>query len=348
MNIDTLNTQLTDLAAAGEFSGVVRIDGPDGTLLEAGYGMASHTWQVPATPETRFDTASITKLFTAVAVLQQVEQGAFTLDTSVVDHLGLEGTAISPQATVHHMLSHTSGIGDDADEEAGEDYEAVYADRPSYSVRRTADLLVGFQDKPANFAPGAGCRYCNASYVLLGLMVEKASGQPYRDYVVEKVFGPAGMERSGFFAMDRVVPQVAEGVEPVDEVPELRRNIYSYPPVGSPDGGAHVTAGDLVAFHRALLDGRLLSVESVRAMLGQQAEHVDEDGDAHWMGYGWESGAPDDSGEVRSYWKDGVNVGASGVIRHYPRHGVTVVVLSNLTDGAWEPMSLADDLVDQL
>lgn len=355
MPLTELHQTLTRLADAGDFSGVVLIDGPDGTLLERGYGLASYTWQVPATPDIRYDTASITKLFTAVAVLQQVEAGAITLDTPVVDYLGLTGTAISPAATVHHMLCHTSGIGDDADEEAGEDYEAIYADRPNYSVRHTADLLEGFRDKPANFAPGEGCRYCNASYVLLGLVVERASGQAYRDYVAEHVFGPAGMTDSGFFAMDRVVPRVAEAVEPVDGDDEggsaqgavLRRNIYAYPPIGSPDGGAHVTARDLLTFHRALLAGRLLRPETVALMTGQRARHTDADGDVHWMGYGWESDT-DDSGALRSYWKDGINVGASGAIRHYPGSGFTVVVLSNLTDGAWEPLSLLDTLVDEL
>ena len=347
MIIDDLHRRLTALADAGEFSGVVRIDGPAGTLLERGYGLASPTWGVAATPDVRFDTASITKLFTAVAVLQQVERGAFTLDTSVVEYLGLCGTTISPAATVHHMLSHTSGIGDDADEEAEEEYEDLFVDRPNYSVRQTPDLLIGFREKPAMFAPGDGCRYCNASYVLLGLMVEQAGGRPYREYVLEEVFAPAGMDSSGFFAMDRVTPRVAEGVEPLPGGAGLRRNIYSSPPIGSPDGGAHVTAGDLIAFHRALLDGTLLGAELVAAMIGQQAEHVDEDGDVHWMGYGWESEL-DGSGTVRSYWKDGVNVGTSGAIRHYPARGVTVVVLSNLTDGAWEPLGLTNALADHL
>ncbi len=364
MPLTGLHQTLTRLAGDGDFSGVVLIDRPEGTLLERGYGLASYTWQVPAAPDIRYDTASITKLFTAVAVLQQVEAGAITLDTSVIDYLGLTGTTISPAATVHHLLCHTSGIGDDADEEAGEDYEAIYAERPNYSVRRTADLLEGFRDKPVNFTPGEACRYCNASYVLLGLVVEQATGRTYRDYVAEHVFGPAGMTDSGFFAMDRVVPRAAEGVEPVsgdgkgrpaegDGGPAdgagiaWRRNIYSYPPIGSPDGGAHVTARDLLTFHQALLAGRLLRPETVALMTGQRARHTDEDGDVHWMGYGWESDT-DESGALRSYWKDGINVGASGAIRHYPGAGITTVVLSNLTDGAWEPLSLLDGAVEQL
>jgi CubicO group peptidase (beta-lactamase class C family) len=92
------------------FSGVVRIERSAEVLLERGYGLASRAWGVPCSPEQRFDTASVTKLFTAVAVLQQVEAGAFSLDVSATGYLGLEGTAIDPAVTPYHLLTHTSGM----------------------------------------------------------------------------------------------------------------------------------------------------------------------------------------------------------------------------------------------
>ena len=110
--------------------------------------------------------------------------------------------------------------------------------------------------KPPNFPPGQGCRYCNGGYLLLGLMIERATQAQYRDFVRANVFGPAGMTRSGFFRMDVVEPDVAEGVEPIlsadQRIVGWRRNIYSYPPIGDPAGGAYATVGDLLAFHRAL------------------------------------------------------------------------------------------------
>ena len=144
--------------------------------MHEAYGYASRTWGVPMTLETRLDTASITKLFTAVATLQLVERGAFALDTSVIGYLGLEGTGIAPAVTPYRLLTHTSGIADDADEEAGERYEDLFRQRPNYSVIETADYLPQFVGKPPNFAPGEGCRYCNVGYVLLGLMIERAMG----------------------------------------------------------------------------------------------------------------------------------------------------------------------------
>jgi CubicO group peptidase (beta-lactamase class C family) len=350
MDVDAFDRYLQGRSDADLFAGVVRLeqdqrDGTAVTLLEKGYGLANRAWQIPCTPDIRFDTASVTKLFTAVATLQQVEAGAFALDTSVTEFLGLTGTQISADVTPYHLLTHTSGIADDADEEAGEEYEDLFRDRPNYAVRQTRDFLPSFVNKPPNFAPGQGCRYCNVSYVLLGLMVEASTGQSYRDYVVERVFARAGMDRSLFASMDVVTPDVAEGVEPVRDdagaTVGWRRTIYSYPPVGSPDGGAHVTASDLVAFHDALRSGRLLSAEMVAAMLRPQVRKAPYGSGAHHTGFGFEF-VTDATGAVTTYWKEGRNAGVSATLSHYPATGVTAVILSTLQDGAWQPITELD------
>ena len=133
MDTEAIDRHLQQRADEDEFSGVIRVEQSGKVLLERGYGLASRTWGVPCRPEHRFDTASITKVFTAVAVLQQVEAGAFALDSSVVGYLGLEDTRVAPEVTPYHLLTHTSGIGDDADEEDGVEYEDA--------VRRAAELL---------------------------------------------------------------------------------------------------------------------------------------------------------------------------------------------------------------
>ncbi|MBZ0287727.1 MAG: beta-lactamase family protein, partial [Anaerolineae bacterium] len=242
-----LHTYLQEREQQNRFSGVVLITQGSDMLFAGTYGYASRAWKIPHTRDTRFDTASITKAFTAVATLQLIEQGRLTFQTSAVELLGLEGTTISPAVNVYHLLTHTSGIADDADEEAGEDYEDLWKLKPKYSVMTTADFLPQFVHKPPNFAPGEGCRYCNVGYVLLGLMIEKVSGMTYRDYVRQQVFERAGMQHSDFYRMDRANENVAEGTDPLyddkgETITGWKRNIYSYPPIGSPDGGAHVTA----------------------------------------------------------------------------------------------------------
>jgi CubicO group peptidase (beta-lactamase class C family) len=159
MATSDLERYLGDRAVADDFSGVVRITRGDAERFAGAYGWASRAWHVPNTLDTRFDTASITKLFTAVAALQQVEAGAFSLETSVVGYLGLDGTAIAPEVTLRHVLTHTSGIGDDADEEAGEAYEDLFREHPNYAIRETGDFLPQFVHRAPNFPPGAGCRY---------------------------------------------------------------------------------------------------------------------------------------------------------------------------------------------
>lgn len=346
MDVEALDRALAERAAEQRFSGVIRVDRAGAPVLRAAYGLASRAWGIPCSLETRFDTASITKLFTAVATLQQIADGAFDLDTGVIDYLDLRGTAIPAAVTPYHLLTHTSGIADDADEEAGERYEDVFAERPSYAVTQTADFLPQFAYKPPNFAPGAGARYCNCAYVLLGLMIERATGRPYREYVAERVFAAAAMMRSGFFRMDVVEPDVAEGADPiVDEdgvVTGWRRNIYAYPPIGSPDGGAHVTADDLLGFHRALLDGRLLDEARTAAMLAPKEDYGRRGAGSHRTGFGFEFDVGAD-GTVRSYWKEGKNVGASGILAHYAASDLTVALLSNLEEGAWEPLRLIDE-----
>ena len=341
-SLGTVEALLRELEAADRFSGAVAVAEGDQELLLEAYGYASRTWDIPATVETRFDTASITKLFTAVATLQLVGQGAFALDTPVIPYLGLEETGISPAVTPYHLLTHTSGIADDADEEAGERYEDVFIERPNYSVLETVDYLPQFVGKTPNFAPGEGCRYCNVSYVLLGLMIERATGSTYRSYVAEHVFAPAGMTRSGFFRMDVVEPDVAEGVEAFEG--GWRRNIYSYPPVGGPDGGAHVTVGDLLRFHRAVTEGRLLGPALTAELLAPKERRRARGTGSHMTGFGFEFETDADDA-VRCYWKEGVNVGVSGILRHYPAQDVTVAVLAVGEKAAWGPIEAIDEAV---
>jgi CubicO group peptidase (beta-lactamase class C family) len=308
-------------------------------LYASAYGYASRAWRVPNNLDTRFDTASVTKLFAAIATLQLIDRGLLTFDTPVVERLGLEDTPLSRDVTVRHLLTHTSGIGDDADEEAGERYEDLWKAKPNYSVVETRAFLPQFVNKPANFSPGEGCRYCNCGYVLLGLLIETISGMIYRDYVRAHVFAEAAMTASDFFRMDRVNHNVAEGCDPsrdaTGQVVGWKRNIYSFPPIGSPDADAYVTVTDLDRFLRAVMAGKLLSPELTRAFLSPQVVHSRRDNWTEMYGYGLRFYV-DRSGEVFCFEKEGVNVGVSGIISHFPDQDITATLPSNMEDGVWE------------
>lgn len=349
MNIkETLNQYFQELESKDEFSGVVLITSGEKEIYSNAFGYANRAWKIRNGLNIRFDTASITKLFTTAAVLQLIDKKLLTLETSVIKYLELEGTKISKDVNVFHMLTHSSGIGDDCEEEAGEVYEDLWKTKPNYSIRNTEDFLPQFIYKDPNFPPGEGCRYCNCSFVLLGLMIEKATGLSYRDYVRKNIFEKANMSHSDFLAMDRVHENVAEGCDPIrneaGEIEGWKKNIYSYPPIGSPDGGAYVTAGDLDRFLRVVKSGKLLSKELTDAFL---TPHVDYKDKGDWvMKYGycfWFYIRKD--GEIVSFQKEGVNAGASGLIRHFPEQDINVVILSNMEDGVWVPIRKIHQLV---
>lgn len=293
-----------------------------------------------------------------MAVLQQVDAGRLGLQDHIHDHVNLTGTRIPEEVTLHQLLSHTSGIADDADEEAGESYEALWAEKPNYSVTETEDFLPQFVHKAPVFEAGTACRYNNVGYVLLGLAVEKVTGHSYRQVVREQVFAAAGMTASGFFHMSQAEPDVAEGWDPVEkeagEITGWRQNIYSYPPIGSPDGGAHSTAADLVKFLDAIQNGTLLSAESTQRFLSPQALHhsmkdPDSPQDTHQLHYAYGLEIEHDAaGEVRSFYKDGINAGSSGILRRYPRLDLSIAVLANSEDGAWEPIELLNEAAAEL
>jgi CubicO group peptidase (beta-lactamase class C family) len=332
---------LRDLEARDAYSGVVLITRGGSQLHAGAYGFASRSWGIRNTLETRFDTASVTKLFTAVAILQLVDEGAFALDTKALEYLELTGTAIDPRVTVEHLLTHTSGIGDDCEEEDGELYEDLWQTRSNYTVLETGDFLPQFAHKPANFAPGEGVRYCNCSFILLGLMIERATGLPYRDYVERHVFARAGMPGTSFLRLDRVHENLAEGCDPLPDdasgAARWKRNIYAFPPVGSPDSGAHATARDLVRFHEAVRHEALLRPETTREFLRPRVLYRDRDPYRIHFGFVW-AFYLDAAGDVAFYQKEGINAGVSAVLRHYPARDLTVVLLSNLMQGVWGPL----------
>ena len=153
---------------------------------------------------------------------------------------------------------------------------------------------------------------------------------------------------SDFLQMDHVNERVAEGADPIRDhmgaIVGWKRNIYSYPPIGSPDAGAHVTAAELDRFARAARDGRLLSDELTAAFLAPQVVYKAHAGWVQHFGFGpWFR--VDDNGALVFLEKEGINVGASGLVRIYPERDLTVVMLSNLQEGVWAPIGVAHEMV---
>ncbi|MBU9712332.1 serine hydrolase domain-containing protein [Evansella tamaricis] len=329
------------------FSGVGLVKKGDETIFHKSYGYAHRGWNVSNELNTKFDTASITKIFTAVAILKLVDNKLLRLDDKVIDILNLDHSSIHKDVTVYHLLTHTSGIADDADEEAGECYEDLWKEKPNYSVRETIDYLPQFIQKEANFQPGEGCRYNNCAFILLGLIIEKISEKSYREYVKEHIFDVVGMKQSGFFSMDEVVENAAEHYASIEDENEnitgYRKNIYSYPAIGSADAGALTTVKDLDLFIRSLKSRKLLSDELTTDIFAPKEVYRKHTEVTEMMGYGFQFLVKNDSGEIIYIQKDGINPGVSCVMNYYPQSDMTIIIMANQDTNVWD---LAWDVQD--
>lgn len=317
-----LSDRLEALAADG-VSGTVLLTQGGTPVLQHCLGLADRANGLPVTPRTRFQTASVTKMLTAAAVLDQVGQGRVGLDTAVHEVVPAERAPrdLDHRVTVHHLLSHTSGIADyfEEDEElpnAGTDYAALWRTTPPGSVERPADFLPLYADLPAYGPPGGTWRYSNAGYVLLGELLEQLTGRPCTEVVTERVLRRAGTTTSGFDRSDDPRPDAA-----LHYLPSGRTNVHSVPVVGGGDGGCVHPALDLVRLCRAIADGSLLGDLTAAAL----QRHADL-GDGFGYGYGLVL-HPDGR-----FGHGGGDPGVSAVVNHWPDRDLTVVALCNVEE----------------
>lgn len=330
------------------FAGAVLIKESEKIIFEQAYGFAYRGFKVPNTKSTMFDTASITKLFTAVAILQLVGMGKLRLDDKITNIIDLTGTKIPTDVTITHLLTHTSGIADDADEELGENYEELFISKPNYSIRNCIDFIPQFAFKEPKFKAGTNVSYNNCAFVLLGLAIEKVTNESYRDFVVKNIFRTCGMNNTLFISKDEGDVPVAEGyVAMSNEHNEViwKKNVYSFPPIGTSDGGAFTTVGDLDLFMRSLASERLLSRELTKEMMKPQTKIVRE---FEWgkiiNGYGFHF-SYDHAGKLIRMYKDGSNAGVAAMFAYYPEIDTTSVILGNQTCNVWELHWKAEQII---
>lgn len=314
------------------FSGVVSIREKSGTLLEKGYGLADRTEKIPNCPETRFATASGSKIFTAAAICRLVEEGSITFDTLLEECLDISFPAFDRRIAVHHLLTHSSGIPDYFDEERGDDYESLWKEHPVHAMQSPEDFLPLFRDGAMKFAPGSRFAYCNSGFIVLALIVEQQTGLPFTRYVEEEIFAPCSMWDSGYFSLDSLPKRTARGYIDDGDGGPRRTNIYAVPPIGTGDGGAFVTARDMARFWSALLEHSLLNRETTEMMLHSHIE-AESAGAPRQYGYGvW---IDREVADRPRYFVAGADPGVSFASTVYPAGNLTVTVLGNEDRAAW-------------
>src|SRR3954466_11531632 len=259
--MSALARDLGRIAAESGFSGVVRVDGPDGIEVVRGYGLADRAHAVPNEPDTQFGIASGTKGLTALVVMRLVEEGALSLSTPARSVLGADLPLVDERVTVEHLLAHRSGIGDYLDEELDLDLSEYLLPVPAQQLATTEAYLEVLDGHPQKFPPGERFAYCNSGYVLLALIAERVATRPFPDLVTDLVCTPAGMTDTAFLRSDELPGRAAvgyvelQGVWIVGEVVlrgTWRRNVFHLPVGGSGDGGIYTTAPDVATFRMPL------------------------------------------------------------------------------------------------
>lgn len=321
------------LSEADAFSGSVLLAKDGKPVYLAAFGEAVKGYGVPNRTNTKFNLGSMNKMFTGVAVLQLAEKGKLALGDPLSKHLdpGWLPKVDLSKVRIEHLLTHTSGLGSYFNDTFMHSSRALYRAVEDYKPLLAGDTLA--------FEPGTSWQYSNTGFLLLGAVVEKASGVDYFEYVRRNVYAPAGMTDTDCFEMDAVVPNLAIGYtkEPGASGSEWRSNTFMHVIKGGPAGGGYSTAADLLRFGEALRAHKLLSEASTKLLWSPKPELGSES-----YGYGFGSF----QGPLgRKVGHSGGFPGISADLSLYLDTGDTVVVLSNYGHAAEPVVRKAEELL---
>ena len=323
--MSTLEHDLDRIAAETGFSGVVRVDGPEGIEVVRAYGLADRAHAIPNEPETQFGTASGTKGLTALVVMRLVEDRALELATTARSVLGADLPLIDDRVTVEHLLAHRSGIGDYLDEELETDLPEYPMPVPVQELATTEAYLGVLDGHPQKFEPDERFGYCNSGYVLLAVIAERTAATPFPDLVRDLVCTPARMGDTAFLRSDDLPGRAAIGYTQVGG--EWRTNVFHLPVRGSGDGGIYTTTADVAAFWRALFAGSIVRESTLAEMLRERSAARPDRG--YGLGFWLPTGG-------RAVQLEGGDVGVAFRSVHDPDRLVTWTLLSNTREGAKE------------
>jgi CubicO group peptidase (beta-lactamase class C family) len=311
----TLEHRVDELLKAhikvNRFSGALLIASQGKPLVAKGYGHANVEWQIPNTTTTKFRIGSITKQFTSMLVMQLRERGRIKLEDSLCLYVSPCPDAWQA-VTIHHLLTHTSGIPS---------YSGMASWRETNMVPKTIEQMMAiFRDLPLQWRPGEKYAYNNSGYFLLGVVIEKASGEPYEQALQNMILTPLAMMDTGFDSHTKIIPRRASGYE--NRRGELRNAAALDMRQPYAAGGLYSTVEDLLKWDQALYTDRLLPTAAKQLMWTPFKENY---------AYGWLVSAPMPNqfgGHRRIEHGGGINGFSSTIIR-LPEPNVTAIVLAN-------------------
>ena len=305
---------LAGLAATNDFSGVVLIAKDGKPIVQQAYGFANRADGIRNTEQTKFNIASMGKMFTAVAVMQLVQAGKISVDDKVGKYLpAFPNQTVRDEVTIQQLLTHTSGLGD---------FLGKYAKVAKDGYKSVSDYLPLFGNDAPLFTPGSRLAYSNTGYMVLGLIIEAVSGETYFDYVRKYVFEPAGMADTDAYELDYAVPGMAVGYSRSSDRPgKWRNNLFTNVVKGGPAGGSYSTAADLLKFADALTHDRLLSKANTDLLTTGKQKYG-----SRMYAYGF---TEESLNGHRIIGHGGGNVGIADELMIFTDLGYTAVILTN-------------------
>lgn len=306
-----METVVRAQADSGDFMGATLVARDGRVLFDKGYGSANLEWKIANDGDTKFRLGSVTKQFTATAILLLQERGKVSLDAPVKTYLP-DAPAAWDKITVRNLLNHSSGIPNFTSFEEYGKTKTVATD--------PAGLIARFRDKPLDFQPGAEMRYSNSGYVVLTAIVEKASGQGYAAFVAENIFKPLGMADSGYDDHATVLPRRASGYSPGAKGVVNADYVDMTIPQGA--GSLYSTAHDLLKWQAGLFGGKLLKPDSLIAYTTPFKND-----------YALGVGVTRKDGKTLISHSGGIE-GFNTWLGYDPDSKLTVIVLANLNGGA--------------
>ena len=302
-------------SAAGDFNGAALVARQGHILYERAFGLANLEWQIPNDLQTKFEIGSMTKQFTALLILQFVNDGRVHLDGHISDYLPYYRSEIGNRVTVTELLSHTSGIPNFLSTPG---FLEGPASRASYTVR---DFVEKYCSGDLDFEPGTKFEYSNSGYFLLGAILEQVSGESYEQLLKERIFGPLGMKNTGYTHFETVLPHRAAGYERSEA--GLRNARYYDMSIPFAAGALYSTVEDLFLWDQALYGERLLPAQLRDLLFKPNLDNY---------GYGWgilipKPGSPYAGESIAMH--GGEIFGFQSVIQRIPAHKELIVLLEN-------------------
>ncbi len=313
---------LTAITKQGRFTGSVLVARDGKVLFNKGYGMANLEFDIPNTPQTKFRLGSITKQFTAASILLLQERGKLSVQDPICKYVENCPKTWEP-VTIHHLLTHTSGIHSYTDTGSPEAFRLM-----SLQNVTPAGFVDSFKSKPLDFAVGEKMKYNNSGYFILGYIIEKLAGQSYEAFLQENIFTPLKMTNTGYDTHDRILKLRATGYE--ERKGKTVNSEYLDMSVPYAAGSLYSTVEDLFTWNEALFADKLLSAKSRAAMMTADKNN-----------YAYGLVINQQNNRQRVSHGGGIN-GFNTFLVRFPEEKVTIVALRNANFGVSPDKVCAD------